>query len=712
MKYLFPNNIKKLNKIILILSIILISFNFFPKHVKAEENKVIKVGYPIVEGFTEIKDEIYSGYAFEYLMEISKYTGWQYEFIEMGLNDALNKLKDGEIDIVAGMIKNEKTSELFDFPNSNSGYTYAILATLENNNNISRSDYHTLNGITVGYFDKYEENLKNLKTFFDNNNITNVSYKSYPSNDSKALITALNNKEVDAITTGELTFNIGLKILAKYSSSPYYFATTKGNTELVEGLDNAIHSINFYSPNFTAELYLKYFDNKRDTSIIFNEEEKEYLSNLDTLKAIYVDDFKPVQFYDKASGEPKGIIVDVGKMMAKNLGLPLELIRADSYADAYKLLQENSDYIIIGVPIYYSSARLNNIIYTKSYLDLDIVKVYSKKAPSNKEDQILALPYGYGYSDLNSGYKIEYYDTLDDCLNAVENNKASLTYGNYYSISSYISNNYFSNLSIVRDSSYSIQGSSALSENANRTFFNIINKAIASISDAEIKNIIYSNSTNFKSPITIKSFFLSNLALCLTIISIIVVTIILLIVIIIKLKFKKEKHILLAKSQIDYLSGLYNRNACEDLIKTYLNTNNSSYYSSFIIIDIDHFKQVNDKFGHQTGDILLKDFSQLLKEIFSHKDIIGRLGGDEFIVFMKDINTDNLNIIEEKLENLRCLMDKEISLNNDTQKISLSIGAIITNKSTDFDRLYHEADKILYEVKRNGRNGFKIKQDF
>lgn len=57
-------------------------------------------------------------------------------------------------------------------------------------------------------------------------------------------------------------------------------------------------------------------------------------------------------------------------------------------------------------------------------------------------------------------------------------------------------------------------------------------------------------------------------------------------------------------------------------------------------------------------------------------------------------------------------MNKEINLNNNTQKISLSVGAIITNKVTNFDDLYHKADEILYEVKRNGRNGFKIKLDF
>ena len=178
MKYYFHNNTKKLNKITIIICIIILSLNIIPISAKADENRIIKVGYPIVEGFTELKDEIYSGYAFEYLQEISKYTGWKYEFIEMSLNESLDKLEIGEIDIVSGMMKNEKTTELFDFPELDFGYTYSILATLESNNDISRSDYSTLNGATLGYFDKDEESLSKLKEFFKNNNINNITYKA------------------------------------------------------------------------------------------------------------------------------------------------------------------------------------------------------------------------------------------------------------------------------------------------------------------------------------------------------------------------------------------------------------------------------------------------------------------------------------------------------------------------------------------------------
>ena len=709
MNYYFYANIKKLN-IFFILLILITSLSLPVKQIQAKENEVIKVGYPIVNGFTELNNGSYRGYAFEYLFEISKYTGWKYELIEMPLSTALDKLQSGEIDIVAGMIKNDKTEELFDFPNLNSGYTHSTLATLNTNNTLSYYDISTLNGIKIGYFDRTQSNLSKLEEFFTSNNIKNITYKSYPSNDSEALINALKLKEVDAIITGDLLLNNDLKILKKFDSLPYYFATTKGKTHIKNGLNDAINKINESDPDFALNIYSKYFQTKVDTSIILTKDEQKYLSNLGTLKAIYVDNFYPIQYYDKTKGEADGVIVNIGKLVFEKLGIDFELIRANNFEEAFKLINENPNYLAIGLPVDYNTSTLNNILFSKSYLDLSIVKVYSKSYSKDK-DKILALPYGYGYNELNNGFKIKYYDTIEDCLIAVEKNEAYFTYSNYYTISKYMSTNFLSNTSIVADE-HSNFASFAFSFNVDRNLFNIINKAIMSIPNDEIRNIIYTNSSNSKLSITLKVFFLSNLTLCLTIISIILIIIVLLISIIVRLKFKTlktKKNILLSKSQIDQLSGLYNRNTCEELIKNYLSKIDNSVYFSFIIIDIDYFKQINDKFGHQAGDNLLREFSSLLKEVFSSEDIISRWGGDEFIIFIKDINKNNINTINKRLEKLSKLMNKEIEYNGITQKISLSIGAIISKDINDFNKLYKEADEALYDVKRSGRNGYKIK---
>ena len=86
------------------------------------------------------------------------------------------------------------------------------------------------------------------------------------------------------------------------------------------------------------------------------------------------------------------------------------------------------------------------------------------------------------------------------------------------------------------------------------------------------------------------------------------------------------------------------------------------------------------------------------------------MGGDEFIVFMKDITESNLDKIDEKLGNLCTLMNKEVTYNGKSQKISISIGAVALKKDIDFEKLYQIADEMLYKTKSNGKNGFSIKK--
>ena len=183
--------------------------------------------------------------------------------------------------------------------------------------------------------------------------------------------------------------------------------------------------------------------------------------------------------------------------------------------------------------------------------------------------------------------------------------------------------------------------------------------------------------------------------------------------IIVKLRFdkiKKSKAVLFRKTQIDCLTGIYNREACKTEINNYLDTKDLSLYGVFIIIDIDYFKQVNDNLGHKIGDDVLIEFSKLLEQSFRDEDIVCRMGGDEFIVFMKDITESNLDKIDEKLGNLCTLMNKEVTYNGKRQKISISIGAVALKKDIDFEKLYQIADEMLYKTKSNGKNGFSIKK--
>lgn len=711
MNYPILKNIKRFNKIILILGAFFICFGIQIKSIKAEDNNVIRVGYPIVEGFTEIKDGTYSGYAYEYLREIAKYTGWEYEFVEMSLNDAMQELKDGNIDIVGGMLKNDQSIELFEFPEYDSGYTYTTLSILKDNENISQSNYETLNGLKVGYFETAKFRLNNFIKFCENNGITNIDLISYPHETGKELSQALEAKEVDAIIGEDLLTTNNERVVVKFGAIPYYFATTKGNSEIIKQLNNVLFKIKESDPTFDQKLYNKYFQSYNERFFILTEEEQDYINKMTPLKAIYIDNYIPLQYYDINTKKPHGIFIDVINLIAQKSGLRFELIGVKSYEEAYQLIKDKKADLIIGTPSVYSIADENKIKLTKSYLNLDIVEIVRKNGNNQENKQkIIALPLGASYSEINSDYEINYYNTIEECLEAVEKGKADLTSINFHSASNYLANGYYPNLTII---SHNIElgASIGLANPANKNLMSIINKAIYSLSQEEIEYIIYSNTINIKHPVTLKQFFFDNLALCITVIILFLSLISIIIYLLVRIKFKNlivTKTLLLEKSQTDPLTGIYNRDAFEQLVINYLNTKSPSLYGVFIIIDIDYFKQINDSLGHKIGDDLLKDFSQLLKEFFSLEDILCRWGGDEFIVFMKDIEESNLQIVNQKLQQLCQLMNKNVTYNGCSKKISLSIGATIIKQNLGFTEIYQKADTLLYEVKRNGRNGFKI----
>ncbi len=679
-----------------------------PKHIYAAESTIVRVGYPEVTGFTEIKEGVYSGYAYEYLMEIAKYTGWEYEFIEVNVKDMLEMLRDGEIDIAGGMLQNDYTTELYDFPEENAGFTYKTVSVLKDNDSISSSNYNTLNGIKIGYYGTSSTNLDSFLKFCENNGIKDIKLIPYTDDGSNPMLDALKRKEIDAILGGNLLIQGEQKIVATFGATPYYFATTKGNKDILTGLNYALSKIKQNNASFERELYNRYFLNYIDPVVHLTPEEQDYINNMTSLKAVYVDNFAPLQDYNQKTMKAEGTYIDVMELIAEKTGLKYNLVKVSTYKQALEMIKNKEADIIIGIPDSYSKAIEYEYALTQGYTTISMVRVYNMNGKSKEGEQILALPVGYIYDELDGEYEIRYYETVEDCLIAVNEGKADLTYGNSNTISNYITTGYYTNLSFVFDDS-SLHICIGLSKPINVILLNILNKSLSSISDSEMSNIVYTNLLSGEKAYTLKQFFVNNTMFCIAII----LLILLLIYINVRNGYKRlaeDKLVLLEKTKIDALTRVYNRVTGEELVTASLQKNKDSEYSALAIIDIDYFKQINDLLGHQRGDELLIEFSQVAKQVFSPTDIIFRLGGDEFVVFMTKLETKNLEIVDKKLQEICNIMNKELNYMGISQKISLSIGAVITNQICDFDHLYQEADKMLYEVKRNGRNGYRIKK--
>ena len=155
------------------------------------------------------------------------------------------------------------------------------------------------------------------------------------------------------------------------------------------------------------------------------------------------------------------------------------------------------------------------------------------------------------------------------------------------------------------------------------------------------------------------------------------------------------------KSRHDLLTGLCNKLTFESDVKKYLQEKKPGDMGTLLIFDFDNFKHINDNYGHQTGDEVLKAFGSTLIRAFRTQDIIGRIGGDEFMVYMPGMTKDTVKRADDiSTEILQTLHDMKVG---EAEHFSCSIGIGTDMTDYDFARLYKLADSALYESKKRGK---------
>jgi diguanylate cyclase (GGDEF)-like protein len=153
----------------------------------------------------------------------------------------------------------------------------------------------------------------------------------------------------------------------------------------------------------------------------------------------------------------------------------------------------------------------------------------------------------------------------------------------------------------------------------------------------------------------------------------------------------------------DFLTGLYNRRYFFKNVTEYFNEA-VAHDESFAIamIDIDHFKNINDTYGHDAGDKAIIEFSELLRANTDHQDVVARFGGEEFCVILKDVSPSTAKDIMEKLR-LKTQNSVTITDKGDEIRFTISIG-LATHYEDTLEATINQADLLLYEAKNSGRN--------
>ena len=303
----------------------------FPVKAAAETApaKVVRVG-SFEDTFNYVNEKgIRKGYGYELLQTLSGYTGWQLEYVTCDWSDCFEKLKNGEIDIMGDISYTEDRTEEMLFSDEPMGeekdYLYADLSRED----ITASDFKTLNGKKIGVLMGTEPEV--MLTEWEEKYDLKTQHVNIANNEDAKQ--KLANHEIDCFVSMEESFwtELGISTITRVGSSDIYYAINKDRADIKEELDNAMRALEDADPFYTADLYKRYFS--MDYTPILTGEEKAWLKKHGAIRMGFLTGDSGVSVYDPSTGELTGTITDYirfAKDCLENQELEFQMVGYDS----------------------------------------------------------------------------------------------------------------------------------------------------------------------------------------------------------------------------------------------------------------------------------------------------------------------------------------------------------------------------------------------
>lgn len=313
------------------LCLLLLLPTLFPVKAAAETvpAKVVRVG-SFEDTFNYVNEKgIRKGYGYELLQTLSGYTGWQLEYVTCDWSDCFEKLKNGEIDIMGDISYTEDRAEEMLFSDEPMGkekyYLYADLSRED----ITASDFKTLNGKKIGVLMGTEPEV--MLTEWEEKYDLKTQHVNISNNED--VKQKLANHEIDCFVSLEESFwaELGISTMTRVGKSDIYYAINKDRADIKEELDNAMRALEDADPFYTADLYKRYFS--LDYTPILTGEEKAWLKEHGAIRMGFLTGDSGVSTYDPATGEITGTITDYIQFARDCLGnqeLVFQMVGYDS----------------------------------------------------------------------------------------------------------------------------------------------------------------------------------------------------------------------------------------------------------------------------------------------------------------------------------------------------------------------------------------------
>lgn len=643
--------------------------------VRHNSNTVIKVGYVPYSGLIqESKNKELSGYGYDYLKEISKYTGWQYEFIPYKFPDLVESVKNGTIDIIFAQWSEELKEEL-EYSEYSIGMTYSFLYTSPDNDDVFYNDFNNFSGMKIGSVNNSYADEKLILSSKRNN----YNYIPHFYTNNEEIFSALENNEIDAAAVGSISEVNKYKLISNLSADPMYFAFKKENTMIKGSFDSIIAQIKSKKPTFEAELFKKYFYKGKITTIpAFTREEKEFIDSSDIIKVGLLSSRPPWSEYDKKNKQFTGIDIAIINKISEISGLNFDVSALPHSARPIDYIKSKNADIVVGVLQNEKFENDNDVYITEPYINKDMIVVGRKGQLFNStSNATVAIPVSFEYledyiTNHYPDFKIIYENDTAGCLFNILKGKADYVIQDSLVINYYFQNPVFDDLEIIPTVTVPENICLALSSRLDPTVISIINKSLAVFNDEIIDQIIMEQTVNrpyragFFKIIYKYRYFVSLLLLFIILISIMIVKIII---------TRKKYADALMKKNCDLEIAIKNAECASKAKSNFLSR--MSHEIRTPMNAIFGFAEIADK----NLDNKEKIHDCLNKITVSSKILLGIIND---ILDMSAIENNKIKIAEEKFD-----------LKETIQSTSIIYHEQAVNKNIEFNVLIFE---ILHEI--------------
>ncbi len=428
-----------------------------------------------------------------------------------------------------------------------------------------------------------------------------------------------------------------------------------------------------------------------DLYVQLTKEEVDFIKNTKINVATSVT-WSPMNMYNNETKELEGITIDFWNLIKSKLSFNSKITIAEDWNTVLNRIKNKEADITLGTS--YDKEKLSYASFSIPYISFPIAfaTLYDKRfIPNSSFLENLKVGVGENYSShiiLKKKYpKINFITVKNtkEALKLLSAGEVDVVVDILPVIAHLISINGYYNLKIAGTSKENIDLSFMVRKDYPE-LIQIINKQISLLNDDEKNKIINELLTVKFDKKFIDKDIIINLSIILIALSI--------------LYYFRRKSKIIHNKELEYLSitdsltGLNNRRKL-DLV---LNEEIKNKKFSIIILDIDKFKLINDEFGHLEGDDVLKKISNILKNNVNKNDVIGRWGGEEFLIICKNTTSIQAEVLALRLKNLIENNDFKI------KKITASFGISEAKRDLNLKDILANADKALYKAKQNGRN--------